>query len=60
MTDIFEKNTAVWFEIPSTDFNRAVAFYEQVMNNPAASYGVSKTAQVDDRSGACDIHCLDS
>jgi uncharacterized protein len=30
MTDIFDKNTAVWFEIPSTDFSRAVSFYEQV------------------------------
>ncbi len=30
MSDIFDKNTAVWFEIPSTDFNRAVSFYEQV------------------------------
>ena len=30
MTDIFDKNTAVWFEIPATDFSRAVSFYEQV------------------------------
>ncbi len=30
MTDIFDKNTAVWFEIPAADFSRAVSFYEQV------------------------------
>ena len=30
MTNIFDKNTAVWFEIPATDFGRAVSFYEQV------------------------------
>ncbi len=30
MPSIFDKNTAVWFEIPATDFNRAVSFYEQV------------------------------
>jgi predicted enzyme related to lactoylglutathione lyase len=30
MTNIFDKNTAVWFEILFTDFNRAVRFYEVV------------------------------
>ena len=30
MTDLFDKNTAVWFESPSTDLDRAVSFYEHV------------------------------
>ena len=30
MSKIFDKNSAVWFEIPATDFNPGVGFYEQV------------------------------
>jgi uncharacterized protein len=30
MPNIFDKNSAVWFEIPAIDFGRAVSFYEQV------------------------------
>jgi uncharacterized protein len=48
------KNNIVWFEIPSTDFNRAVTFYEMIfgqelqkmnfMDTPTAVFAYEKPA----------------
>ncbi len=53
-TEAAVKNNVVWFEIPSTDFKRAVAFYETIlgqklrkmdfMGTPTAVFAYEKPA----------------